>query len=59
MKAPSQIPASDASVSYLMNLLVGEERSLFKSQLLNARGYGLDQPQATIEVKLKIKELIS
>jgi len=35
MKAPSQTPASDASVSYLMNFSEGRAIALFKSQLLN------------------------
>ena len=53
MKAPSETPASDASVSYLMDLLVkGNERVL--SVPVNQRQqFGLEQPQATIEVKLK------
>jgi hypothetical protein len=54
MKAPSQIPASDASVSYLMNLLVkGKSDRAIQVPATQLQEYGLEQPQATIEVKLK------
>jgi len=60
MKAPSQTPASDASVSYLMNLLAkGKSDRAIQVPVAQLQEYGLDQPQATIEVKLKIKQLIS
>lgn len=53
MKAPSQTPASDASVSYLMNLLVkGKSDRTIQVPAAQLREYGLDQPQATIVVKL-------
>ncbi|MBD2741454.1 DUF4340 domain-containing protein [Coleofasciculus sp. FACHB-1120] len=53
MKAPSNAPASDPSVSYLLNLLVDGKSdrtlSIFPNQL---QEYGLDKPQATVEVRL-------
>lgn len=53
MKAPSQTPASDASVSYLMNLLVkGKSDRTIQVPAAQLREYGLDLPQATIVVKL-------
>jgi len=59
MKAPSQTPASDASVSYLMNLLAKGKSDRIQVPVAQLQEYGLDQPQATIEVTLKIKQLIS
>jgi len=54
MKAPSQTPASDASVSYLMNLLAkGKSDRAIQVPVAQLQEYGLDQPQATIEVTLK------
>jgi hypothetical protein len=54
MKAPSKTPASDASVSYLMNLLVkGKSDRAIQVPAAQLQEYGLEQPQATIEVKLK------
>ncbi|MEW5860905.1 MAG: DUF4340 domain-containing protein [Cyanobacteriota bacterium] len=53
MKAPSDAPASDPSVSYLLDLLVDGKSdrtlSIFANQL---QEYGLDKPQATVEVRL-------
>ncbi|MEP0785499.1 DUF4340 domain-containing protein [Coleofasciculus sp. FACHB-129] len=53
MKSPSDVPASDPSVSYLLNLLVDGKSdrtlSIFPNQL---QEYGLDKPQATVEVRL-------
>lgn len=52
--APNKTPASDASVSYLMNLLVkGKSDRAIQVPVAQLQEYGLDQPQATIEVKLK------
>lgn len=54
IKAPSETPASDASVSYLMNLLVkGNSDRVIQVPVAQLQEYGLAQPQATIEVKLK------
>ncbi len=54
MKAPSKTPASDASVSYLINLLVnGKSDRTIQVGAAQLQEYGLSQPQATIEVKLK------
>lgn len=54
MKAPSKTPASDASVSYLMNLLVkGKSDRAIQVPAAQLPEYGLDQPQASIKVNLK------
>lgn len=54
LKAPNETPASDASVSYLMNLLVkGKSDRAIQVPAAQLQEYGLEQPQATIEVKLK------
>ena len=53
LKSPSQEAASNASVSYLMDLLVkGESNTTIPTSAKELEKYGLDQPQATIEVKL-------
>jgi len=53
MKAPTRTPASAPAVSYLMDLLVkGNERTI-QVPATQLQEYGLDQPQATIGVKLK------
>lgn len=54
MKAPSNTLASDASVSYLMDLLVkGKSNRTIQVAADQLQEYGLAQPQATIEIKLK------
>lgn len=54
MLVPSNTLASDASVSYLMDLLVkGESNRTIQVAADQLQEYGLAQPQATIEVKLK------
>ena len=54
LKSPSVAPASDASVSYLMDLLVkGKSDRTLQVPVAQLQEYGLDRPQATIEVKLK------
>ena len=54
LKSPSVAPASDASVSYLMDLLVkGKSDRTLQVSAAQLQEYGLDRPQATIEVKLK------
>lgn len=46
--------ASDASVSYLMNLLMkGKSNRTIQVSATQLQEYGLNQPQATIEVRLK------
>jgi hypothetical protein len=53
MKDPSDTPASDASVSYLLNLLVsGKSDRTLSVPVAQLREYGLDRPGATVEVKL-------
>lgn len=53
MNAPSETPASEASVSYLMNLLVkGKSNRTIRVPAAQLQEYGLTQPQATVEVKL-------
>ncbi|MEA5579169.1 DUF4340 domain-containing protein [Anabaena sp. UHCC 0451] len=54
IKSPISEPANDAIVSYLMNLLVkgkGEKIVLTSPNQLSE--FGLEQPQATIDIQLK------
>lgn len=54
LKAPQTSPASDASVSYLTDLLIkGQINRVISSQTSQLKEFGLDQPQATVEIKLK------
>ncbi len=54
IEAPSQTPASDAAVSYLTDLLVqGKSDRTIQVPANQLQEYGLAQPQATVEVKLK------
>ena len=58
MKAPSNTLASDASVSYLMDLVVkGKRNRTIQVAASQLQEYGLAQPQATIEVKLKNQQI--
>lgn len=54
MKQPKDIPASDAAVSFLLNLLVeGESDRTFTIAPEQKSEYGLEKPFAEIEVELK------
>jgi Domain of unknown function (DUF4340) len=54
LKAPETSPASDASVSYLTDLLVkGKINRAIPSQANQINEFGLNQPLATVEIKLK------
>lgn len=54
MLVPTNTLASDASISYLMDLLVkGKSSRTIEVAADQLQEYGLAQPQATIEVKLK------
>lgn len=54
MKSPSVVPASDPIVGYLMNLLVeGKSDRTISISTNQLSEFGLAQPQATIDVKLK------
>jgi Domain of unknown function (DUF4340) len=53
LKSPAIAPASDASVSYLINLLVGKSDRVLTVAANQLPEYGLQPPQATIEIKLK------
>ncbi|MBD1805945.1 DUF4340 domain-containing protein [Microcoleus sp. FACHB-SPT15] len=54
MKKPKEAAASDAAVSFLVNLLVeGKSDRSFPISANQLQEYGLDKPQATVEVKLK------
>jgi Domain of unknown function (DUF4340) len=54
LKSPEQSPANNASVSYLMDLLVdGKANRTLSVPSNQIPEYGLNQPQATIEIKLK------
>lgn len=53
MTFPSKVPASDASILYLMDLLVkGKSNRTIQVPANQLEQYGLGQPQATVEVKL-------
>jgi Domain of unknown function (DUF4340) len=54
LKSPVSSPANDASVSYLIDLLVKGVQNRTISTSANQLGeFGLDKPLATIEIKLK------
>jgi hypothetical protein len=54
LKSPVSEPANDAIVSYLMDLLVKGKSDRTLSIPANQKGdFGLDQPQATININLK------
>jgi Domain of unknown function (DUF4340) len=54
LKSPVSEPANDAIVSYLMDLLVkGKSERTFSIPPSQKADFGLDQPQATINIKLK------
>ncbi|NMG22772.1 hypothetical protein DP116_26365 [Brasilonema bromeliae SPC951] len=54
MKSPEVAPASNAIVGYLMNLLVeGKSDRIVSISPNQLAEFGLDQPQTTIDVKLK------
>lgn len=53
LKSPAVGPASDASVSYLMTLLLGKSDRVLTVAVNQLPEYGLQPPQATIEIKLK------
>ncbi|MBE9035643.1 DUF4340 domain-containing protein [aff. Roholtiella sp. LEGE 12411] len=54
IKSPTSVPANDAIVSYLMDLLVKGKSERTLSIPANQRGeFALDQPQATINITLK------
>ncbi len=58
LKSPSQEAASNASVSYLTDLLVkGESNTKISVPAKELAEYGLDKPQGTIEVELKNKKV--
>jgi hypothetical protein len=57
MTSPQQVPANDAIVSYLMDLLVkGESDRTISTSVNQLREFGLTAPQATIDIKLKNKQ---
>jgi hypothetical protein len=54
LKSPISVPASDASVSFLMDLLTkGTSDRIINANSNQLNEFGLNQPIATIEVKLK------
>lgn len=58
LKSPSQEAASNASVSYLTDLLVkGKSDTKISTSAKELAEYGLNKPQATIEIELKNKEV--
>ncbi|NJL84272.1 MAG: DUF4340 domain-containing protein [Chloroflexaceae bacterium] len=57
MRRPEYAPASEAAVSYLVNLLVeGQADQILTVPARQLPEYGLDQPQATIMLDLKQQE---
>lgn len=57
MKTPKDTPASDASVSFLLNLLVdGKSDRSFPIQTKQLQEYGFDKPLAIVKVQLKNQE---
>ena len=54
MKTPKDVPASNASVAFLLNLLVeGKSDRSFPIKTNQLSEYGLDKPAAMVKVKLK------
>ncbi len=59
MKYPQDVPASDAAVSFLLNLLV-EGKSDSNINNISAeqlKEYGLDEPEAKVKIELKNKQI--
>ncbi|MGH2414829.1 MAG: DUF4340 domain-containing protein, partial [Microcystaceae cyanobacterium] len=57
MKQPENVPASNAAVSFLVNLLnIGKSDRTFKISSEQRQDYGLDQPLARVEIQLKNQE---
>ena len=57
MKSPSNTAASDASVAYLLDLLVsGKSDRTLAVPVAQLQEYGLQEPQVTVEVKLNTQE---
>jgi Domain of unknown function (DUF4340) len=58
IKSPISEPANDAIVSYLMDLLVkGKSDRTLSTPAKELGQFGLDQPQATINITLKNKQI--
>ena len=58
IKTPIQAPASDASVAYLLNLLAtGKSERTLMVPISQQREFGLDQPWATVKVRLNNQEV--
>lgn len=54
IKSPISEPANDAIVSYLMDLLVkGKSEKIIATPVDKINNFGLDEPKATIDIKLK------
>ena len=53
MQVPEKVPASEAAIAYLLDLLVtGKSNRILTVSAAQLSEYGLQQPQATIEVTL-------
>jgi hypothetical protein len=58
MKKPEDVPASDAAVAFLLNLLAeGKSDRSFPIQRNQLQEYGLDKPSATVKVQLKNQQI--
>jgi hypothetical protein len=59
MKYPQDVPASDAAVSFLLNLLVEgkSDRTINNVSAEQLKEYGLDEPEYKVKIELKNKEV--
>ena len=59
MKYPQDVPASDAAVSFLLNLLVEgkSDRTINNVSAEQLKEYGLDEPEAKVKIELKNKQV--
>jgi hypothetical protein len=58
MKKPEDVPASDAAVAFLLNLVAeGKSDRSFPIQRNQLQEYGLDKPSATVKVQLKNQQI--
>ena len=58
MKKPEDVPASDAAIAFLLNLVAeGKSDRSFPIQRNQLQEYGLDKPSATVKVQLKNQQI--
>ncbi|MEC4985554.1 MAG: DUF4340 domain-containing protein [Oscillatoria sp. PMC 1068.18] len=57
MKQPENVPASDAAVSFLLDLIAeGKSEKVFSVSTNELQNYGLNRPFATVNIQLKNNE---